>query len=54
MSAVPKRFRYTGCLVTKRRVVRPTVRITDDPPTDDTLQRPPEREWKKSVKRRRT
>ena len=50
LSTVSKRFRCTACLVTKRRVVRPTVCITDDPLTDDTL----EREWKKSVKRRRT
>ena len=54
LSAVPKRFRCNGCMLTRCRVIRPTVRITDDPPTDDTLRRPPEREWKKSVKRRRT
>lgn len=54
LDRLPGRFHCVACRIASRRKVRPTVRITDDPPNDDTLKRPDEREWKKSVKRRRT
>ncbi len=54
MTQVPKRFRCTSYMVIERRVIRPSIRMTDDPPTDDTLRRPTKRDWEKSVRRRRT
>lgn len=54
LTRVPRRFRCTPCFIALRRVVRPVLRITDAPPTDDTLRRPDLRTWKKSVKRRQT
>ncbi len=54
LTAVPKRFHCVPCRIASKRKVRPTIRVTNDAPTDDTLARPDERTWKKSVKRRRT
>ena len=54
MSAVPERFHCVTCRIADSHKVRPMVRVTDDKPTDETLQRPDGRTWAKSVKRRRT
>ena len=54
LSQVAKRFRCISCTIARRRPPRALVTIVDDPPNDDTLQRPDERTWRASVKRRRT
>jgi hypothetical protein len=51
ISEVHKRFHCVPCRIAGDRKVRPRIRVTDNKPTDDTLQRPGERTWVKSVKR---
>lgn len=54
LADVPKRFVCTKCVIARRRV-RPLLTIEPtSPPTDDTLERPSEQEWKRVISRQRS